>query len=58
MIARVAAPLGYRPDEIRDMIPLDWLLIARGHADQARRAAPGGTAPSAEEVAALVEEFG
>lgn len=53
-----AVPLGYRPAEVRDMIPRDWMLVKRGHELGAKAKRPGANAPSAAEVAALVEEFG
>jgi hypothetical protein len=58
VIIRAAAPEGIRPDEIRAMIPRDWMLIARGFADRARAGTPGADAPSRAEVAELVERYG
>ena len=58
MIIRAAAPEGFRPDEVRGMIPRDWMLISRGFADRARAGAPGADAPSRAEVRELVERYG
>ena len=33
------------------MIPRDWMLVVRGHADQARAGKPGADAPSKAAVA-------
>lgn len=57
-IIRNAAPLGFRPSEIRGLIPRDWLLISRGYADRAAAAKPGAAAPSRAEVEALIAEYG
>lgn len=57
-IARSAAPLGILPDQVRAMIPRDWLLVVRGHGDQAQAGKPGADAPSRAEVAELVELYG
>ena len=40
------------------MIPRDWLLVVRGYADQGKAGQPGANAPSREEVAELVREYG
>ena len=40
------------------MIPRDWLLIVRGHADQVKAGKPGADAPSRAEVEKLVERYG
>lgn len=40
------------------MIPRDWLLVVRGHRDQAEGGKPGANAPSAAEVRKLVEAYG
>lgn len=57
-IARSAAPLGILPDQVRAMIPRDWLLVARGYADQANAATPGAKAPSQSEIDDLVRRYG
>lgn len=57
-IIRGAAPLGFRPAEIRRMIPRDWMLIKRGYDDQARAGRPGADAPTKAEVAELVRAYG
>lgn len=40
------------------MIPRDWLLVVRGHDDQARAGKPGADAPSMSEVQELVRLYG
>lgn len=50
--------MGITPDQVRAMIPRDWLLIVRGYDDKAKVGKPGADAPSKAEVAALVEAFG
>lgn len=53
-----AVPLGFRPAEVRAMIPRDWLLVKRGYDAAQAGARPGASAPSKAEVAALVEAYG
>lgn len=55
---RNAAPLGIMPEQVRAMIPLDWLLIVRGYADQAKGGKPGASAPTDAEVDELVRKYG
>ena len=57
-IIRNAVGLGYRPAEVREMMPRDWLLIVAGHNEVARAGKPGASAPSMAEVQRLVEEYG
>lgn len=57
-IARSAAPLGILPDQVRAMIPRDWILVARGYRDQAQVGKPGADAPSRAEVEELVRLYG
>lgn len=57
-IARSAAPLGILPDQVRAMIPRDWMLVVRGYEDQAKAGQPGADAPSRPEVAELVRLYG
>lgn len=40
------------------MIPRDWMLIKLGHAAQSKSQRPGAAAPSAADVASLVEKYG
>lgn len=40
------------------MIPLDWMLIVRGHDDRADIGRPGASAPSISEVEELVRLYG
>lgn len=54
----MAAPAGWRPDELRGMIPRDWILVAEGHAARDAGTKPGATAPSRAEVADLVAMYG
>lgn len=56
-IIRSAAPLGILPDQVRAMIPRDWMLIARGYADQAKAGKPGADAPSRAETDELVRLY-
>jgi hypothetical protein len=37
------------------MTPRDWMLVKRGHDDQAKATKPGANAPSAATVAELVK---
>ncbi len=53
-----AVPLGYRPDEVRAMIPRDWMLVKRGHEALAEAGQPGQRAPSEAEISDLVERYG
>jgi len=46
------------PDAVRAMIPRDWLIIKQGYDAQARAGRPGADAPSAAQVAELVERYG
>ncbi|MGR3498773.1 MAG: hypothetical protein ACU0E9_07765 [Limimaricola soesokkakensis] len=57
-LIRSAVPEGYRPAEIRQMIPRDWLLIAESYAARAQANKPGANAPSLAEVEALIAEYG
>lgn len=55
---RNAAPLGIMPDQVRAMIPMDWLLVVRGYADQAKVGRPGASAPTDAEIDELMREYG
>lgn len=49
---------GYKPDEIRDMIPRDTFLVFEGWNEAHSPKAPGADAPSLEEARALAERYG
>tara|TARA_B100000446_G_scaffold117617_2_gene109733 strand:- start:21 stop:269 length:249 start_codon:yes stop_codon:yes gene_type:complete len=61
-LIRGAASAGWRPHEVRAMIPRDWLLVVAGYSDQAKAAKgprPGEKAPGtdrARELFALLRE--
>lgn len=55
---RNAAPLGIMPEQVRAMIPLDWMLVVRGYADQAKGGQPGAAAPTEAEIDELVRRYG
>ena len=57
-IARSAAPLGILPDQVRALIPRDWLLVVRGYDDKNQAGKPGADAPSIAEVEELVRLYG
>jgi len=55
---RAAVPLGYRPGEIRALIPRDWRLIQLAYSERAQRQGPGGRAPGRAEHDALMARHG
>jgi len=58
LLIKSAIPLGFRPDDVRRMIPCDWMLVKQGYDEQAQAQKPGAAAPSDAEVAKLVERYG
>lgn len=49
---------GYKPEEIRDMIPRDVFLIFEGWNEAHAPKKPGSDAPSLKDVQALAERYG
>ena len=49
---------GLKPEELRDMIPLDWFLVFEGWNDAHGPQKPGANAPSLEDVQDLVRRYG
>jgi hypothetical protein len=53
-----AVAAGYKPNEIRDMIPLDTFIVFDGWNEAHSPKKPGSDAPSLEKVRALAERYG
>ena len=53
-----AVVAGYKPEEIRDMIPRDVFLVFEGWNDAHAPKKPGSDAPSLKDVQALAERYG
>lgn len=49
---------GYKPSEIRDMIPRDTFIVFDGWNEAHSPKKPGSDAPSIEDARALAERYG